>query len=73
MDDLIKKQAELNAEVWASLARLDRRITSLRNALHSTGPGTSATVTASVVAEEAVALLQAAARADAFGDAVSRM
>lgn len=73
MDDLTKRQAEITAEVWRRIESLDRRLGTLRNALQMVGPGESATMVAGIVADEANGLLLATAKADGFGDAVSRM
>lgn len=73
MDDLTKQQGDLIVDVWDRVGRLERRLGSLRDALQAVGPGASVTLVAGVVAEEAVNLLAAAAKADGYGDAVSRM
>jgi hypothetical protein len=73
MSDLTEKQAELTAEAWQGIERLERRIRSLRNALQHAGPGTPASAVANVVAEEALALAQTVSKAEGFAAAVSRM
>lgn len=73
MEDMAQQQADLTAEVWKGIERLEHRMNSLRNALQHVGPGMTVTSVAQVVAEEAVSLLAAAVKADGFDDAVSRM
>lgn len=73
MDDLTKREAEFTAELSDLLVRLDRRVATLRRALEREGPSTTVTMMAGVVADEAVTLMRAAAKAEGYTDAVRRM
>lgn len=73
MEDLTKTQLDLQAAVWRQLDTLEKSLTTLRNALSAVGPCPAAMVAAGVVADNATELLRAAAKADGFGEAVSRM
>jgi hypothetical protein len=71
MDDETDTQAELTAEVWDHVRRLERRIVTLHTALKAVGTGQTVTSVAEIIAEESVALLQAAAKAEGYAAAVA--
>lgn len=56
MDDLAKLEADLVADLWKRIERMERRLRTVRAALERGGPGSSLTSVAQVVAEEGMEL-----------------
>lgn len=73
MDDLEKREADITAELWEQISRVEKRITTVRNALHHSGPSSTLTMVAGVLAEEAMDLLKTAAKGEGHADAVRMM
>lgn len=64
MDDLTKTQADLTAEMWQEIDRIERRLVTLRNALTHTGASETTTAVSALILEEALLLVQIAAKAE---------
>ncbi len=73
MDDLTKREADLVAEMWKQIARFERTMNTVRNALQHTGAGSSVTTVADVLVDEAKELLKLAAKSEGHSDAVRMM
>lgn len=73
MDDLTKTEADITADLWKQIARVDRTLMTLRNALEQAGLGSSVATAASVVAEEAFELAKTAAKGEGHFNAVRMM